>query len=55
MVDDFHLVDLTMAGTTTDATVDVYGVIEIGVIGQSVDLIPPHGRPTDPAVADFRQ
>lgn len=45
-IDDLHLIDAPMTLDTTDATVYVGAVIEIGVVGKFVNLDPLHWKTT---------
>lgn len=55
MIDDLHFIDLTVAGLTTDPTVDVHRMIEVSVVRKPMHLIPLHGRSTHPTGADLSQ
>lgn len=50
--DYFHLIDPAMAGDATNTTVDVCGVIEVDVIGQSMHLDPFNGLLGIPTFTD---
>ena len=52
LVDHAHLIHRTMAAVTTNAAVHMDGMIEIGVVGQAMDLHPGNRLTGIPAVAD---
>ncbi len=51
MVNDFHMVDVAVTSHTTDATVDVDGMIEIDVIRCLMNSNPRHGVSAFPRLA----
>lgn len=55
VVDDFHVVDLPMASHTTDAPINVHGMVEVNVIGGLVNPDPGNGIPGFPGFADGSQ
>jgi len=57
LIDDRHLIDLTMAARAADPTIHVRGVIIINVIGRAMDLHPLNrqsGFPARPHRLKFR-
>jgi len=54
-IDHFHLIDASMALHTTDATIDMRGVVEIAVVGKLVHLDPLDGQSRLIRASDLRQ
>jgi len=48
MVDDLHVVDLTVAGHAADAAIHVNGVVEVDVVRGFVDPNPRNRIPAFP-------
>ena len=52
LVDNAHFVHRTMAAVTADTPVNVNGMVEVGIIGEAVDLNPRNRLTGLPAVTD---